>query len=104
MGHEDDCFPSSNAKNRNVWSCKRDRTDISNYRPISILTPFLNILEKVTYNRLPQRLNIKNILVKGQFGLSENLTTEKVTYELNNEIAYVHNEKITSRQELLQSK
>jgi hypothetical protein len=50
--------------------------DVSTYRPISILNSFSKILEKVIYNRLE----------KEQFGFRKNLTAEKTTYELSNEI------------------
>jgi hypothetical protein len=36
--------------------------DVSSYRPISILTSFSKILEKVTYNRLLEHVFNKNIL------------------------------------------
>ena len=41
---------------------KGDRTDITNFRPISLLTPFSKILEKVIYTRLYQHINQNNIL------------------------------------------
>ena len=56
---------------------KGDRTDISNYRPISILSSFSKILEKVMYNRLLEHLNKYDILAKEQFGFRENLTIER---------------------------
>jgi hypothetical protein len=46
---------------------------------------FLKILEKVICNRLPEHV-INNILAKEQFGFRKNLTTEKSTYEVSNEI------------------
>jgi hypothetical protein len=66
---------------------KGDRTDVSNYRSISILTSFSKILEKVIYNRLLKHV-INNILLlpKEQFGFRKNLTTEKATFELSTKI------------------
>jgi hypothetical protein len=56
------------------------------YRPISILTAFSKILEKVIYNTQLKYIINTNILAKEQFGSMKNLTTEKATYELGNEI------------------
>jgi hypothetical protein len=47
---------------------KGDKKDMSNYRPISLLTAFSKVIEKVIYARLYWHLNNKNILVNEQFG------------------------------------
>jgi hypothetical protein len=60
--------------------------DVSNYRPISILTSFPKFFEKIIYNRLFEHVNKYNIPAKEQFGFRKNLTTEKATYELSNKI------------------
>jgi hypothetical protein len=73
---------------------KGDITDISNYRPIYILTSFSEILEKVMYNSLLEHVNNNNILVKELFGFRKTLTIEKATYELNNEIIGALNTKL----------
>jgi hypothetical protein len=73
---------------------KDDKLDISNYRPISILTSFSKILEKVMYNRLLEHLSSNSILVKEQFGFRKNLATEEATYELSNEIISALNNKL----------
>jgi hypothetical protein len=39
---------------------KGDKTDPSNYRPISMLTSFSKVLEKALYNRLNEFLNNNN--------------------------------------------
>jgi hypothetical protein len=49
------------------------------------LASFSAILEKVIYNRLLEHV-INNIPAKEQFGFRRNLTTERATYELSNEI------------------
>jgi hypothetical protein len=46
------------------------------------------------YNRLLEHLNNNNIFAKEQFGFRKNLTTEKATYELSNEIISALNNKL----------
>ena len=46
----------------------RDPMIFSNYRPISLLSLFYKILERLMYNRLLEFLNKHNILNKYQFG------------------------------------
>jgi hypothetical protein len=47
---------------------KGDKTNMSNYRPISLLTTFSKVLEKVMYNRLSHYLQTNNILVNRTSG------------------------------------
>jgi Notch-like protein len=42
---------------------KRDKSNISNYKPISLLSTFSRVFEKAMYNRLNQHLHTNNILV-----------------------------------------
>jgi len=64
---------------------KSDKSKISNYRPISILSSFSKILEKVMYNQLQGHLNKYGILAEEQFGFRADSTTNKVMYKLINE-------------------
>ena len=48
-----------------------NRSGISNYRPISLLSAFSKILEKTMYSRLNQYLSINNILATEQYGLEK---------------------------------
>jgi hypothetical protein len=61
---------------------KGDKTDMSNYRPITLLPTFSKILEKVIYKRLLSHLSKYNILVKERFGFRENSSTALATYNL----------------------
>ena len=45
---------------------KGNKAEISNYRPISLLTSFSKAFEKVIYKRLYHHVNSNNILVKEQ--------------------------------------
>jgi hypothetical protein len=45
---------------------KCDKTNMSNYKPISLLTTFSKVIEKVMYNRLSHYLQANNILVLEQ--------------------------------------
>ena len=56
---------------------KRDKMNICNYRPTSLLTSFMEFFEKVTYSRLMENLYINKILDEEQFGFRENLATEE---------------------------
>ena len=52
-----------------------DKTMISNYRPISVLSYFKKISEKVMYNHLLNFIEKHNILYKFQFGFRKNHST-----------------------------
>ncbi len=53
-----------------------DKTKIINYRPISLLSTFSKIYEKVFSNRLLDYINVKNILHDNQFGFRKNRSTQ----------------------------
>ena len=59
---------------------KEDKTEFANYRPISLLTSFSKIIEKIIYKRLSRHLKENNILVKEQFGFREKSSTDMATY------------------------
>jgi exonuclease III len=63
---------------------KGSKQDISNYRPISLLTSFSKIFEKLMYNRLYLHLEKNNILVQEQFGFRTQHSTEQATFSLIN--------------------
>jgi sarcosine oxidase/L-pipecolate oxidase len=44
-----------------------DKTSMANYRPISVLTTFSKVREKVMYNRLSHHMQTNNILVPEKF-------------------------------------
>jgi fructose-1,6-bisphosphatase/inositol monophosphatase family enzyme len=58
---------------------KGDKKDMSNYRPMSLLTAFSKVIEKVIYARLYQHLINHNILMNEQFGFRAQSSTEKAT-------------------------
>ena len=60
--------------------------NLQNYRPISVLTYFSKILEKVMYNRLYKYLSDNNILYRKQFGFQGKLLTEPVIMQLFDQI------------------
>jgi len=59
---------------------KGDKSNISNYRPISILISPSKVLEKVTYSPLQEHLNKYSILAEEQFGFRTDSTTNKAIY------------------------
>ena len=72
---------------------KGDRENLANYRPISLLTSFSKVFEKVIYRRILTHVTNNNILVNEQFGFRSKLSTEKATYNLINEISEALNNK-----------
>jgi Notch-like protein len=71
---------------------KGEKNLISSYRPISLLTPFSKIFQKVIYKRLSKHLVNNNILVNDQFGFRANSSTGKATYRLLDQILLALND------------
>ena len=59
---------------------RKDRQNIQNYRPISILSVFSKPLEKLMYNRLLLFLKKHNTLTSEQHGFTENKSTETASH------------------------
>ena len=57
---------------------KGDNALMDNYRPISALSSFLKILERIIYNRLYSFFAENNILYKKQFGFQKQHSTDHV--------------------------
>ena len=57
-----------------------DETDANNYRPISLLSTFERVFEKVMYKRMMHFINVKNILFSAQYGFREGFSTEHYRY------------------------
>jgi len=72
---------------------KGNKMNQTNYRPISLLTSFLNVLEKALYNRITEHLNTHNLLVRNQFGFRKGTATEDAIFKLTNEILKALNNK-----------
>ena len=65
---------------------KGDITEFSNYRPISLITSFSKIIEKIIFKRLYNYLNDNNILAGDQYGFREKLSTETAIHTLLNNV------------------
>jgi hypothetical protein len=72
---------------------KGDKNDVSNYRPISLLTSFSKIFEKVVYNRLYKHIECNHILAAEQFGFRHKSSTDMATYYLTDNILTALNNK-----------
>jgi hypothetical protein len=70
-----------------------DKSSPSNYRPISLLTAFSKIFEKVIYKRLPDHLNNNAVLDEHQFGFRSEVSIENASHMLINEILEAMNSK-----------
>ena len=65
---------------------KGNKTEVFAYRPVSLLTFFSKIFEKVIYNRLLQHTKENNIIVSDQYGFKSNSSTELAIFKLTNQI------------------
>ena len=70
------------------------KSDISNYRPFSLLTSFSQIFEKVIFTRLCNHVN-NNSLAHKQYGFRNNSSTETASYNLINNILEAFENKFT---------
>ena len=50
-------------------------SNLQNYRPVSLLSAFSKILEKIMYNKIMSFLDTKKILCKHQYGFRPNHST-----------------------------
>ena len=57
-------------------------TDANNYRPISLLSIFDRIFEKVMYKIMLHFINAKNILFSAQYGFREGFSTEHAIVDI----------------------
>jgi len=73
-----------------------DPCQISNYRPISLLSIFDKLLEKIVHKRLYTHLRKHNILYSCQFGFRRNHSTTLALIEVTDNIyKFLDNNKIT---------
>ena len=59
-----------------------DSSDVSNYKPISVLPCFSKILERLTYNGLYKNLKENNILYEKQFSFQRGYSTNDAIVQL----------------------
>jgi hypothetical protein len=71
-----------------------DRSNILNYRPISLLLAFSKVVEKTMYSRLNQHLIINKILATEQYGFRKDRSTDHAAYTLINGILQAWNNKL----------
>ena len=63
-----------------------DETDPNNYRPISLLSVFNRIFEKLMYKRLKSFINKNDIFFTSQYGFRENCSTQHAILDILNKI------------------
>ena len=80
-------FPQSlkRAKKNPIFKSK-DKLNIVNYRPISILPIICKVYEKVFYSRLYDYFSTNNILSSSQFGFRSGASTEHALLKFTDDI------------------
>ena len=63
-----------------------DDTDPNNYRPISLLSCFNRIFQKLMYKRMKKFIEKENILCISQYGFRQGHSTEHAILDIVNEI------------------
>jgi hypothetical protein len=61
---------------------KGDKSQLSNYRPISVLTSFSKIFEFLIFHRLKHHLVSNNILTNEQISFHDNVSIESAIFKL----------------------
>ena len=64
-----------------------DKKIVSNYRPISVLSSFSKIFEKIMYVRLENYLQTNSILHQSQYGFRKKMSTSMALLSLTEEIS-----------------
>ena len=71
-----------------------DRCEVSNYRPVSLLTSFSKIFETLIHRRILKHITNYTILSTEQYGFRLGLRTDNATYKLTTEILNAMNNKL----------
>ena len=79
-----------------IWKCSKvsalfksgDRTNATNYRPISILPTLSKILERVVHSQLHEYLNSNNLLSNNQFGFRSKCSTATALSSFADEVLH----------------
>jgi hypothetical protein len=71
-----------------------DKTNVTNYRPISLLTSFSKVIEKAIFVRLLCHIKNNNILSNHQYGFRGDSSSELAIYNLINEILKALDDKV----------
>ena len=66
---------------------KGNKSNVTNYRPISLLSPFSKIFERHLHSQLNQFLNKHSIIHEYQYGFRENKSTELALTQIVNELS-----------------
>jgi hypothetical protein len=74
---------------------KGNKTDITKYRLLSLLTSFLKMFERVIFNRIQCHIDASNITVQEQYGFRTKSSTEIDAYNLINNILLALNGKLS---------
>ena len=70
---------------------KESKNNFTNYRPISVLSRFSKILERLVFNRCISFLNKHNILFENQFGFRPKHSTNMAVIKLIDKIVNAAN-------------
>lgn len=62
------------------------KTEVQNYRPISLISNFTKLFEKCLRHRLVEFFDVNKVLSKNQFGFTRGLSTADAMYKLVSEI------------------
>jgi hypothetical protein len=73
------------------------KTNMSNYRPVSLLTTFSEVSANVMYNRMSHYLEANNVLVPEQFGVRKGISAENADFKLTDCIQKSLNQKMCVR-------
>ena len=63
-----------------------DKSEVNNYRPISLLSVFNKLFEKIMYNRMKQFIEQEDILFSSQYGFRESYSTEHAIHDIVDKI------------------
>jgi hypothetical protein len=73
---------------------KGDMENFANCRPVSIMTSFSKVSEKIMYSRLLKYINNSEILVNEQFGFRSHSSAELASYDITYKILKTLNNKV----------